>query len=93
MTGKYLFRTTNLEISAHANCGPINQSINQFILSNFSINTILPADSLLYYTLFQPGRGIFQGGRSGMFSLIHCFAFFLKTGTLEVLARLTGSWL
>ena len=27
-----------------------NQSINQFIISNFSINTILPADNLLYYT-------------------------------------------
>ena len=34
----------------------INQSINQFIISNFSINIILPADNLQYYTLFTPNN-------------------------------------
>jgi hypothetical protein len=29
----------------------INQSINQFIVSNFSKTAILPADKLQYYTI------------------------------------------
>ena len=29
----------------------INQSINQFIISNFSKTAILPADKLQYYTI------------------------------------------